>query len=406
MRSTHHHLAPDVRGGAGERRSRSVAAAAEDAKAQTHRAGRRRRARSRAIAAPSRRAPAKRALAYQLRRLGDLEQEVRDEVEKLEIKESAAREWVTKREAMMKAATDDVVAIYGKMPADAAAAQIAEMDEPVAVAVLAKLNPRVAGAILGEMEAEKAAKLSSLIARRAGRRQIMIPRLSLVSLALSALLAGCAPPLKDFMRAPDLSPVGTGMQRRRRPTRRSRCRRRRRRVAAPRPINLYTDQRIAHVGDILTVVISINDKATVGNATDRKTTSNGTFGFDWLFSPETSGSGGSQTTPLTYKHDFNSTSSSQGNGDINRSEQIQLSVPAVVTHVLPNGNLVISGSQEVRVNFELRQLTSPASSGRPTSRATTPSPTIASPRRASPTAAAGGSPRSSSPPGASRSTTS
>lgn len=106
--------------------------------------------------------------AYQLRRLGDLQQEVRDEVEKLEIKESAAREWVTKREAMMKAATDDVVAIYGKMPADAAAAQIAEMDEPVAVAVLAKLNPRVAGAILGEMQAEKAAKLSSLIAGALG----------------------------------------------------------------------------------------------------------------------------------------------------------------------------------------------------------------------------------------------
>ena len=114
---------------------------------------------------------------------------------------------------------------------------------------------------------------------------------------------------------------------------------------------------MAHVGDILTVNISINDKAVVGNSSDRKTTSNGSLGFDWLFTPQTNSSGATQPTPLTYKHDFNSTSSSQGNGDINRSEQIQLSVPAIVTQVLPNGNLVIKGSQEVRVNFELRELT-------------------------------------------------
>ncbi len=50
-------------------------------------------------------------------------------------------------------------------------------------------------------------------------------------------------------------------------------------VATPRPVNLYTDQRIAHIGDILTVNISINDKAVVGNSSDRSTTSKGTMGF-------------------------------------------------------------------------------------------------------------------------------
>jgi len=101
--------------------------------------------------------------AYQLRRLADLEARVREEVESLETKENAAREWVTKREAMMKAATDDLVAIYAKMEPDAAAPQLAAMEESVAAAVLAKLNPRAASAILGEMQADKAAKLSSLL---------------------------------------------------------------------------------------------------------------------------------------------------------------------------------------------------------------------------------------------------
>ncbi len=106
--------------------------------------------------------------AYQLRRLDDLERQVREEVEKLEVKETAAREWVTKRETMMKAATDDVVAIYGKMSPDAAATQLSAMDEGMAAAVLAKLKPQTAGAILGEMGADKAAKLSTLIAGALG----------------------------------------------------------------------------------------------------------------------------------------------------------------------------------------------------------------------------------------------
>lgn len=178
----------------------------------------------------------------------------------------------------------------------------------------------------------------------------------LPALALALALPGCAPPIRDFMHAPDLSPVGSGIAERspdaavELPP-----------VAAAnaplRPLNLYTDQRIANVGDILTVTIAINDKAVVGNSSDRKTTATGTFGFDWQFLQPSNAAGGAAGTPGSWKHDFNSTSSSNGNGDINRSEQINLSVPAVVTAVLPNGNLVIKGSQEVRVNFELRQLT-------------------------------------------------
>jgi flagellar L-ring protein precursor FlgH len=126
--------------------------------------------------------------------------------------------------------------------------------------------------------------------------------------------------------------------------------------ATPIPFSLYTDQRIAKVGDIVTVNISINDKAVFGNTTDRSTTAKTNFAFDWLFNPGGAGSSTTAPTPLTFNSDINSTSSAKGTGNIDRSEQIQFSVPAVVTEVLPNGNLLINGSQEVRVNFELRQL--------------------------------------------------
>ena len=101
---------------------------------------------------------------YQLRRLTDLQADMREAVEKLVNKENEAREWVVKREGMMKSATEDVVAIYAKMSPEAAAPQLAAMDDNIAAAVLAKLNPRAAGAILAEMQSDKAAKLSLLIA--------------------------------------------------------------------------------------------------------------------------------------------------------------------------------------------------------------------------------------------------
>jgi flagellar motility protein MotE (MotC chaperone) len=102
--------------------------------------------------------------AYQLRRLADLEAQVREAAEKLEAQELAAREWVTKRDEMMKAAMDDVVAIYGKMDPETAAPKLAAMDDMIAAAVLAKLNPRAASAILSAMDTDKAARLSTLLA--------------------------------------------------------------------------------------------------------------------------------------------------------------------------------------------------------------------------------------------------
>jgi len=130
--------------------------------------------------------------------------------------------------------------------------------------------------------------------------------------------------------------------------------------ARPAQINFFTDQRIAKVGDIVTVIIAINDKATLDNESDRSKTANTSFTAGWNFTPPPppgSNSSSSQSTTPNLTLNTASSSSTQGQGDVNRQEQIQVSVAAVVTEVLPNGNLVISGSQEVRVNYELRQLT-------------------------------------------------
>jgi flagellar L-ring protein precursor FlgH len=178
-------------------------------------------------------------------------------------------------------------------------------------------------------------------------------RKALLAVGLAATLAACSDP-SGFMREPSLSPVGSGLAAGRiddgvdrTPT-----------GQIARPIaNLYTDQTVSRVGDIVTVIISINDKAQFDNATDRSLSSSENFNSTWNYSHMSSGGGGSSSQPGTFLLGGTSSSSTQGQGNIDRQEQIQVSVAAVVTEVMPNGNLVISGSQEVRVNYELRQLT-------------------------------------------------
>jgi len=186
------------------------------------------------------------------------------------------------------------------------------------------------------------------------------PAVASVALVAS-LLAGCAAGPLDMM--PSLSPVGSGLA----PARAHVDEEETTGAIGPRadpraphaPVNLYTDQRITKVGDIVTVIISINDKATFGNASDRSKTASTAFTSSLNFTlpgGSSASTASSSTTPFL-SSGITSSSTFQGQGDVNRQEQIQVSVAAVVTEVLPNGNLVISGSQEVRVNYELRQLT-------------------------------------------------
>jgi flagellar motility protein MotE (MotC chaperone) len=102
-------------------------------------------------------------IAWETRRLNDLDGQIKQRIADLEKAEADAKDWVSKREALLNSASDDVVAIYGKMDPEAAAAQIATMDEPIAVSILPKLKVSAASAILDQMEAARAARLTSLI---------------------------------------------------------------------------------------------------------------------------------------------------------------------------------------------------------------------------------------------------
>lgn len=121
--------------------------------------------------------------------------------------------------------------------------------------------------------------------------------------------------------------------------------------------SFFKDQRASQVGDIMTIQINITDTASLSNSTatsrsgDQTATIDGMFGLEQPLERALPGTGSLATGFGT-----SSNSTSNGTGSVNRSENIQLSVAAVITDVLPNGNFVIAGRQEVKVNAEVREL--------------------------------------------------
>lgn len=179
-------------------------------------------------------------------------------------------------------------------------------------------------------------------------------RALLAALAVSAL-SGCASDsLSEVNRPPTLSPVGAGLEADApallsypeapaRPLKRFS-------LWDDRQSRLFTDARALSPGDILTVSITINDRARFKNESDRSRTSSRSLGFGADLEWDGAGTGGSADAKI------NGATSSAGTGTTERSENLDLMVAAVVTAVMPNGNLMIRGSQEVRVNAELRIL--------------------------------------------------
>jgi flagellar L-ring protein precursor FlgH len=118
----------------------------------------------------------------------------------------------------------------------------------------------------------------------------------------------------------------------------------------------FKDQRAHRIGDILTVIVTIDDSAQISNATSRKRSAGNEANIGTslgsVFGTKVPGIDVDATGGIS----TGGSMTDGGTGSVNRKESLQTNVAVVVTQMLPNGNLVIEGHQEVRVNFEIRDL--------------------------------------------------
>ncbi|HUH84449.1 MAG TPA: flagellar basal body L-ring protein FlgH [Stellaceae bacterium] len=188
----------------------------------------------------------------------------------------------------------------------------------------------------------------------------MTSRLRLVAILAAGSLAGCSaatrvsqigemPPLttiQDPHQQPGYKPVSLPM-----PTPM---------VGERRPNSLwqagsrafFKDQRAANVGDILTVVINFDEKAIFDDETQRQRTSSENEQLNNLFGLQAKLPNSIGSNPVNVA----GASNHDGKATMDREEQVNLQVAALVMQVLPNGNLVVQGHQEFRVNYEVREL--------------------------------------------------
>jgi len=122
--------------------------------------------------------------------------------------------------------------------------------------------------------------------------------------------------------------------------------------------SFFNDQRATDIGDIITVEIEIDDSAELSNSSNRQRSGSTEAGVSNFFGLE-------QTVGQLFNNAFDPStmigadaqSSQAGRGAINREEKIEFTMAAVIVDRLQNGNLVVAGRQEVRINGELREIT-------------------------------------------------
>lgn len=189
-----------------------------------------------------------------------------------------------------------------------------------------------------------------------------------VFLGLATFTASCTD-LATVGRAPGMSPIGSPLQTSAGPLAPSRAaiavpppRQIRKNYSRPSlwnsgPASLFGDRRARNLGDIMTVVIEIKDEASINNSTSRSRSGSENMSIPSLIGiPQVINKRLPDGADLANAANTNSTSSASGDGSVTRNEEITLRVAATVVDVLPNGHLVVQGNQEVRVNFELRDL--------------------------------------------------
>ena len=121
--------------------------------------------------------------------------------------------------------------------------------------------------------------------------------------------------------------------------------------------SLFGDRRAAQRGDILTVVIEINDSASISNSTGRSRNGKQKSGMPELLGiPQRVDAVLPEGASMASAYESSSSSTFKGQGSVARNEKLTLRVAATVVEELPNGVLKIEGQQEVRVNFEMREL--------------------------------------------------
>jgi flagellar L-ring protein precursor FlgH len=117
--------------------------------------------------------------------------------------------------------------------------------------------------------------------------------------------------------------------------------------------SFFHDPRAMHIGDVITVNVSVTDTAKLQNTTSRSRTNSEDAGMTNFFGLEKALPSSVDPTSLVK---MGSDNSNVGAGSIQRAETISMTLAALVAQVLPNGNLVIDGHQQVRVNNELRDM--------------------------------------------------
>ena len=120
--------------------------------------------------------------------------------------------------------------------------------------------------------------------------------------------------------------------------------------------SFFKDQRARQIGDIVTVKVNFKDSADIANETKRARRDSDSMGVPNLFGLETQADKALPGVNPSALVNATSATSSDGVGSVKRAETLTTNVAAIVTQILPNGNMVLEGKQEVRVNFEVREL--------------------------------------------------